>query len=630
MPENRHLLHYRSDDIERVRELLDLTSRTARVGAYELDLKSQALFWSSVTREIHEVSDDFEPELHSAIDFYVDEDLEKIRFLVEQAIMHGESYDEQLRIRTAKGNLCWVRVMGIPEFVDGKCVRLYGTFQDINQIKMVEKVISEQKKYTESILEAIPDLIFVISTDGVFLEFRSGSLIDLHVPPEVFLGKHCDEVLPPDVSAKLLENIRLIESGISTPPFEYQMSVDGHLLHYEARIASLTAKKVLAVVRNITREKSIQRDLDHNRILLQETSEIARVGGWEIDLEHKRVYMSDVARQIHEIDESYVEPQGFEDLLAERLSYYKEGADRNRITTAVNNSIEKGTGFDEEVRIITARGREIWVRVIGTPEYKNGVCSRIHGSFHDIHDLKSVQSELERVLDLTRSQNDRLQQFAYIVSHNLRSHAHNVTSMVGFLMFDYPRMADTELGKNLIEMTGSLTETIENLTEIARMNTSGAQRLEEIDLSHTIVSALNAVKGQILQHNCVIVNEVNQGHEVMGIPAYMDSIVLNLLTNAIRYRAADRTCEIRLYMSRDGRYEVFHVQDNGLGMDLNRYGNKLFGMYKTFHNHPESRGIGLFMTKNQIEVMGGKISVESTPNVGTTFHVYFLSAESQE
>jgi signal transduction histidine kinase len=72
-----------------------------------------------------------------------------------------------------------------------------------------------------------------------------------------------------------------------------------------------------------------------------------------------------------------------------------------------------------------------------------------------------------------------------------------------------------------------------------------------------------------------------------------------------------------------GEYAFLRFMDNGLGIDLDRYGSKLFGMYKTFHNLPEARGIGLFISKNQIEAMGGKIEVESEVNVGTTFTTFF-------
>jgi len=74
---------------------------------------------------------------------------------------------------------------------------------------------------------------------------------------------------------------------------------------------------------------------------------------------------------------------------------------------------------------------------------------------------------------------------------------------------------------------------------------------------------------------------------------------------------------------KEGNKVVVAFNDNGQGIDLDRHGRKIFGMYKTFHGNEDAKGIGLFITKNQIEAMNGKIEVESTVNVGTTFNLYF-------
>jgi light-regulated signal transduction histidine kinase (bacteriophytochrome) len=109
------------------------------------------------------------------------------------------------------------------------------------------------------------------------------------------------------------------------------------------------------------------------------------------------------------------------------------------------------------------------------------------------------------------------------------------------------------------------------------------------------------VQDVILESQVTIENKVSDLIELEVIPAYLDSILLNLVTNAIKYRSPDRFPVIEISTQTDGDYLVLLVKDNGLGLDLNKFKDKLFGMYKTFHNNPNSRGIGLFITKNQIE-----------------------------
>ncbi|RZL06168.1 MAG: ATP-binding protein, partial [Hymenobacter sp.] len=105
-----------------------------------------------------------------------------------------------------------------------------------------------------------------------------------------------------------------------------------------------------------------------------------------------------------------------------------------------------------------------------------------------------------------------------------------------------------------------------------------------------------------------------------------DSILLNLLSNAIKYRSPTRPAFIRLLARQELGAVVLAVQDNGLGIDLVKNQAKLFGMYKTFHDNEDARGVGLFITKNQVEAMAGTISVESNVDVGTTFTVHFYES----
>ena len=104
---------------------------------------------------------------------------------------------------------------------------------------------------------------------------------------------------------------------------------------------------------------------------------------------------------------------------------------------------------------------------------------------------------------------------------------------------------------------------------------------------------------------------------------YLESIFQNLLSNAIKYRSPERHLEVHFSTQMVNERIELRVRDNGLGIDMERYGDKLFGMHKTFHEHQEARGVGLFLTKTQVETLGGEIFAESDVNVGTTFVIRF-------
>jgi signal transduction histidine kinase len=133
---------------------------------------------------------------------------------------------------------------------------------------------------------------------------------------------------------------------------------------------------------------------------------------------------------------------------------------------------------------------------------------------------------------------------------------------------------------------------------------------------------------QIQSSNAIIKNNINLRVEIYTNPVYMESIILNLLTNAIKYRQQTKAPIIELTCAQESSKTILKIKDNGKGINLEKHGADLFGMYKTFHGNLDAEGIGLFITKYHIETMGGQIEVESKENVGTTFTLTFNSIQN--
>jgi signal transduction histidine kinase len=182
-----------------------------------------------------------------------------------------------------------------------------------------------------------------------------------------------------------------------------------------------------------------------------------------------------------------------------------------------------------------------------------------------------------------------------------------------------------DLKDMLSDASARLTDTINNVSEAVAAQTSENSDYKLVSINKTAKEALKTISAIISSANAQISLQIDDSLSVKGVQAYVDSIFLNLITNGIRYRSLDRPCEIKIKAQKVGRYVQMTFQDNGLGMDLKKYGHRLFGMYNTFHDHKDSNGIGLFITKNQIESMGGKIGVESEVGRGTTFNVELIA-----
>ena len=229
----------------------------------------------------------------------------------------------------------------------------------------------------------------------------------------------------------------------------------------------------------------------------------------------------------------------------------------------------------------------------------------------DITLTKNAEFELNKSFGLVNEQNKRLLNFSYIVSHNLRSHTSNIISILNFLEKEDTVAEKGELLQHLKRVSLSLNDTLYNLNEVVSIRNNMNMVIEPLNLREYILQALGVLSEQIILKNVIIVNDVPENTLVNYNPAYLESIVLNFLSNAIKYSSPERQPKIELSVFQEMEQMVFKVSDNGIGIDMKKNGDKLFGMYKTFNNNADARGIGLFITKNQIDAMGGKVEVES-------------------
>lgn len=270
-----------------------------------------------------------------------------------------------------------------------------------------------------------------------------------------------------------------------------------------------------------------------------------------------------------------------------------------------------------------ADGSHIWLMWDVRPWYvSEGKIGGVLMYTADISELVKKEQEIRSLLTMTNDQNGRLRNFAHIVSHNLRSHAGNISMLLDIMGKQYPEFAEVEIVRMLQQSSDSLKETIRHLNEVVAIHTGEAAELKALSAFHYVEAALQTVSALAQAQGVSLVNKVDPELFVLGYEAYLDSIVLNILTNAIKYSdpgKPHRFVEISSRLEKD--QAVLSFRDNGVGMDLQVVGDRLFGMYKTFHDHPDARGVGLFITRNQIEAIGGSIEVESAVGLGTTFHI---------
>ena len=235
------------------------------------------------------------------------------------------------------------------------------------------------------------------------------------------------------------------------------------------------------------------------------------------------------------------------------------------------------------------------------------------------------KENLEALADRLMKQNKQLIEFAHITSHNLRAPASNLFS----LLFLYKKAETIEEKEELFERFESvvthLSDTLNDLMKAIQIKEEGSKNIESVEFEHILKKTKEILSGQIIETDASITYDFSAASKINYNKSYLESIFLNLLTNSLKYKSPERSPDIHIHTEIKNGSLILYIRDNGLGIDLKKHSTKLFGLRKTFHRHKEARGIGLFITKAQVEAMGGTISVISEPHKGTMFLINFNS-----
>ncbi|WP_308990536.1 PAS domain S-box protein [Mariniflexile litorale] len=286
--------------------------------------------------------------------------------------------------------------------------------------------------------------------------------------------------------------------------------------------------------------------------------------------------------------------------------------------------------FKMEKRYFKKNGNMVWAQLsVSLVKDKNNKPKYFICQVQDITEQKQEEQEKEIIANFVKEQNERLLNFSRIITHNLKTHGGNLMTLLGFVEDEMDEITTNDSFLFLKQAICNLQETVTHLTEIAKFSKYDTAELKALNLHDFAVNAICNVSSLARNSNCVIENNIQDTLLVTGIEAYLDSILLNLLTNAIKYKSEDRDGNILLSTRLEADFVVLSVKDNGLGLDLEACGSKLFSLYQTFHKNKDSRGVGLFITKNQIESLDGKIEVKSEVNIGSEFIIYLKNTQKE-
>jgi signal transduction histidine kinase len=284
-----------------------------------------------------------------------------------------------------------------------------------------------------------------------------------------------------------------------------------------------------------------------------------------------------------------------------------------------------------EERYTDRNGNNIWYRISMA---RVAVANDIYGlviASENITASKKQQEERDAMTVKILKHNKVLQQFAFTVSHNLRAPVANIIALCG-LVQKSATMSKDDFQKCIDGLQFSVLKldgVIKDLNSILQSNKESRDQMEVVSISSLIQDILASVAVGT-GADPIDINTSLKVDQIVTVRSYLHSIVFNLITNSIKYRRTEIPLHIAIRTRKVGEKTILVFEDNGMGIDLKRHRRDLFGLYKKFNSGHDGDGLGLYLVKNQVELLGGRITVKSKPNKGTAFRIELPGAFTEK
>ncbi len=633
---------HREFEIKRANEFLEQTGEVSNIGGWEYDLISGKVYWTRQTYVIHEVGDAFDPSLEGAMSFYKD-DVSRlaIEAAVKDALEKCQSYDLELKITTAKGRDIWIRAIGNVECVSGRCVRIYGTFQDIDERKRRELAFEETKELLDNVLHAASE-VCIIATDehGVISLFNSGAEQMTGYTAAEMVGKRSPLMLHDEKEVSALVHASSEEHGRELDAFEafvFQASRMNHVRHEVSFVrkdgSSFLGSMVITAIKDssgevkgflgVTTDVTEQREAD---IRLQ--AEQARLQAF-VQHAPASVAMFDTEMRYITCSMQWMRDYGLSDRQITGLSVYEVWPSIPDVWKERYSSALKGEKLSCERDFWPGLNETgIYVRWQLLPWYQHdGSIGGIMFLTENVSERVRQEEELERARLLAEEANHAKSEFLASMSHEIRTPLNGVIGFTDLVL--KTDLDDTQRHYlHIVSQSGnSLLEIINDILDFSKIE-SGKLELDhaEFDLYEMASQAANVISYQAQKKRVEMLLNISPDlpRFVSGDEIRIKQIIINLLSNAVKFTAKG---EIELKISvvnytRDKVKLRFKVRDTGIGIKQDRQSR----IFEAFTQEDVSTtkkyggtGLGLTISNRLLSLMNSRMDLVSSPGKGSTF-----------
>ena len=608
-----------SAELETKRTLLSEAESLVNMGSWKFDVVKNKVEVSDSLKSMLGVPDE---SLFNNPNFMVEYVPVNVRSEVEEFLnvvhLNGQTkvHEHNLLSKTGDTRFVQTTLRGLRND-NGELKGVIGTTRDITTQKKQESEIERSKKFIESIIDTSPSIIYVIDYRTKLMEhgmkrfaeyfgYTSGEI-------EVMPNGVDDLVHPDDLASIESQEKKLAEAADgSVVPIEFRVQHrDGHwvwvMVHSKIfeRDSDGTPIKAIGTVVDINKRKESDKKFEavaenaiagifimQNDRVIYANPAISEITGYSID------ELSD----IHFLE--FLHPS----IRQEAAKFPMKLLQR------------KSKNFHNEQIIVRKDKTERYAEITTSMINFEGNPAML-GVVFDISDRKKSEIDRNKLIDRLTIQNKNLEDFSYIISHKLRSPVASIMGLIDLLDENGLSAQNLELLEHLTSSTQNLDAVIQDLSKTMNIKKTSDEQWEEVDLGNVVKSVRQALSDRIENNKAMIGVDIADLENLYSIRSYLQNILFNLLSNALKFRDPERHPIIKIVSGQIGDQIELLVKDNGLGIDLETNKDRIFKLYERFHPEINGRGIGLHLVKTQVESLGGSIHVESEVGKGSTFKI---------
>lgn len=500
--------------------------------------------------------------------------------------------------------------------------------RDITERKRAEEQLRKSEAFNRGILNSLSSHIAVIDVSGTIIAVNESwkrFAIENGETTLVNTGEGANYYEVCEKSAKMyvagafevLQGLKDVMNGNKSSFYlEYACHSPNEQRWFGMRVMKFDSAEPMVVTahQNITERKLAEENLIQSESKLNEAQAIGHLGNWELDFDTQEALWSAEACRIYGISpverkhtfaewESFIHP---DDLDSVRVTNNEARKTLNDII--LNHRIVLKDGSTKHIYAKSKFKLNQYGKPVG-----------LYGIILDVTERRSAEEERDKMISNIVRHSKNLEQFTSIVSHNLRAPVANILGLATVLKNKISKADRVRSQEYLFQATEQLDKVFKDLNTILRVRSEINEYKETVYFAELVDTIKSSIYNIIETEKVEIVTDFRASDKITSIKSYMHSIFYNLISNSIKYRQPGKSPVIRIKSEVSKEKIKISFKDNGIGVDLIKHGDKIFGLYKRFHLHIEGKGLGLFMVKTQIETLGGTIRMESEEGKGAEF-----------